>query len=147
MYDYDPRQYRSPQRVWDVEAQAYTDYWITTAPFDITLPDGRKIHVPKDFIYDKASVPRAAWWWLSRDDRHTLIAALVHDYLYDNQKIDGEWIYRKEADEIFYNLLRQSGMRWSKAKAVYTAVRVGGWRWFNHRAKRNGNKLYVDDKD
>lgn len=147
MYQYDPRQYRSPQRVWDIEKQVYSNQWITIADFTVILPDGRTITVPKGFMYDKASVPRIVWWWLPRDDRHILIAALVHDYLYDTQKIEGEWIYRKEADQIFYDLLIQSGMRWSKAKAAYTAVRVGGWRWYNNRAKRDGNTLYVDSKD
>lgn len=143
MLKYDPKSYRSPQRVWDAENRQYTDHWATTAEFTMTLCDGRTIVVPEDFVYDKASIPRIAWWWLPRDDAKILIAALVHDYLYVTQQIEQDWITRKEADEIFYALIRDAGMRWTKAKLAYSAVRAGGWVAYNRRAKKLRNMHYV----
>lgn len=141
---YNPKQYRSPQRVWDEIQRRYLDQWVTTSTFEMWLSDGRKITIPIGFEYDKASIPRPAWWYLSRDDKHILIAALVHDYLYTNQRIGGKWITRKEADQIFYELIRQAGMRYTKAKLAYMAVRLGGWRYFNKTAHAIGNTHYIE---
>ncbi|MCX4186784.1 DUF1353 domain-containing protein [Methylophaga sp. OBS4] len=141
-YVYDPMQYRSPQRLWDPVTGEFVDRWITTSDFDIQLPDGRQIHIPIGFIYDKASVPRLVWWYIPRDDRHINIAALVHDYLYEIQQIENDWIVRKEADQHFHGIIKQSGMRPTKAYAAYAGVRAGGWRFYNKRARRLGNPFY-----
>lgn len=143
-YVYDPMQYRSPQRLLDPETREFIDKWMTTAPFDIQLPDGRQIHIPAGFIYDKASVPRFVWWYIPRDDRHINIAAQVHDYLYEVQQIAGQWIVRKEADKHFHGIILQAGMRPTKAYAAYTGVRAGGWRFYNKRARRLRNTHYVE---
>lgn len=143
-YKYDPLQYRSPQRMWDPVKQEFIDKWITTGDFDIELPDGRLIHIPIGFVYDKASVPPFVWWWLPRDDKHVLIAALVHDYLYEMQKIANKWIVRKEADGHFLGIILQSGMRATKAHAAYVGVRAGGWRYFNKTARAIWNPYYTE---
>lgn len=119
-----PLHYRSPQRVWDAENRRYTDKWRTTAPFRFAIVDEDEawFEIPSGFEYDKASVPRMVWWYLPRDGRQVIIAALVHDYLYSTKITP-----RDIADRVFYDLLRQSGMRWSKARAAYLAVRSFGW--------------------
>ena len=147
MYRFSQKRGIALQRIRDVESGQYVDQWITLEEVSLTIPDGRIITVPVGFVYDKASVPRIAWWWLPRDDRYVIDAALFHDYLYVTQKIEGEWIQRIEADQIFYGLMRQAGMRWTKAQLAYRAVRFGGWTFFNSRAKRIGNVNYVDSKE
>lgn len=142
-YVYDPMQYRSPQRIWDPVKQEFIDQWMTTADFDIRLPDGRQIHIPVGFVYDKASVPRFVWWYIPRDDRHINIAALIHDYLYVTQQVESKWIVRKEADKHFHGIILQSGMRPVKAKAAYLGVRAGGWRFYNKQARMLRNPHYV----
>lgn len=130
---YDPQNYPALRRVWDVEKQAHTDDWETQTGFVMFLCDGRKLCIPAGTKYDKASSPRISWWYLPRDDKHVIIAALVHDYLYVTQKVEGQPIERSEADQIFYELLRQAGMRYTKAKIAYWAVRMGGWSFWNSR--------------
>lgn len=139
---YDPQNYPALKRVWDIEKQAHVDQWVTLTDFDMFLCDGRKLNIPAGTVYDKASSPPAFWWYMPRDDNDVIIAALVHDYLYEKQMIAGEWIKRSEADQIFYELLRQAGMRYTKAKLAYLAVRVGGWRYFNKTARALGNSYY-----
>lgn len=125
-YEYNARDYRSPQRVWDAETQSYLDLWRTVDDFTITLPAGTQIYIPAGFDYDKGSVPRPLWWWFPRDDRRAVIAVLVHDFLYDTGLLS-----RKQADQIFYDLLRLEGMRWSKARAAWLGVRIGGASGYN----------------
>ncbi len=120
---FDPSQYKSPQRVWDAVERNYLDAWETQAPFEVYLCDGRKITVPKGFVYDKGSVPRLAWGLIPRDDRSGVIAFLVHDYLYETQILS-----RKESDQIMYELLRAGGMSWFRSQAAYRAVRLAVWK-------------------
>lgn len=143
-YDFDPLEYPALRRVWDVENKRPVDQWLTETGFHITLPDGRVVYVHPGFAFDKASVPRILHGYLNRDDSHVIVAALVHDYLYEYQKIENKWITRKEADQHFYGIIKQSGMRATKAWLAYMAVRMGGWRFFNPRAKRIRNSHYVE---
>ena len=143
-YQYEPSLYRSPQRVWDAISGEYLDRWIYEHEFSVKLPDGRVITVEPGFEYDKGSVPRWMQNWLPRDHHYAVIAFLIHDWLYEKQQIEGEWITRKEADRILYDLLRYAGMRWSKAKAAYSGVRLGGWASFNSHAHFIGNTHYIE---
>lgn len=141
-FRYDVYAYRSPQRLVDPTTLLFVDLWQTTAPFTVVIPDGREITVPEGFVYDKASIPQLVQNWCRRDDKEVIIAALIHDYLYQAQKIGGEWISRDVADDIFYGLIRAGGMRYTKAKAAYSGVRAGGWRYYNKRARTKRNPLY-----
>ena len=123
VFAFDPEQYKSPQRVWDEAEKRYLDVWETQAPFEVYLVDGRKIVVPKGFVYDKGSVPRLAWGLIPRDDRSGVIAFLVHDYLYETKSTT-----RKEADQIMYELLRLGGMSWFRAQLAFQAVRAAVWK-------------------
>lgn len=140
---YDPNQYPSLKRVWDSDKKRYLDVWETLEDFTMFLCDGRKIFIAAGFQYDKASSPTAFWWYLPRDDKHVIIAALVHDYLYTVQTIENVFITREEADRIFYELIRQAGMRWTKAVTVHRMIRLWGWRFFNKTAHVLGNPYYV----
>ena len=123
---YDPLTYRSPQRVYDEIKGEYLDEWVYGRDFTVTLSDGRAITVEAGFKYDKGSVPGFLQNYLPRDDSQSVIAFLIHDWLYTVGAIEGKPITKKEADTIFYDLLRHAGMRYTKAKAAYLAVRLGG---------------------
>lgn len=143
-YQFNPLEYPSLKRLVDPLTGKFVDQWLTESGFHLMLPDERAIFVPPGFAFDKASVPRILHGYLNRDDSHVIVAALVHDYLYETQKIENKWITRKEADEIFHGIIKQSGMRATKAWLAYMAVRMGGWRFFNPRAKRIRNSHYVE---
>lgn len=138
-YQYDPSQYRSPQRVYDAVNNEFLDLWRYEYEFNLTVPDGRVISIVPVFEYDKGSVPPFVQNWLPRDDKQANVAFLIHDWLYVEQQIQGEWIERSEADKIFYELLRHAGMRWTKARLAWLGVKAGGWTSFNKRGKEKGN--------
>ena len=85
-----------------------TDTWRLVEDFIVFLTDGRKILIPHGFITDKASVPLGLL--IKRDDKYIIDGALVHDYLYATQKIQGKWITRKQADQILLAICKHVGM-------------------------------------
>jgi hypothetical protein len=78
--------------------------------------------VPAGFLSDFASSPRPAWVIVPPWGRYSP-ATVVHDYLYWIQRYT-----RKETDLIFYHHMRQLGVRGTRARLMYRAVRLGGWR-------------------
>lgn len=93
------------------------------------------------FVTDLASIPRLFRFAISVNDRHRP-AAVIHDWLYCYQKVGGRWIERAEADRVFYVAMRARGVGLIKARTMYAAVRMGGWLYFNRRARREGNPHY-----
>lgn len=87
------------------------------------------IRVPKGFIFDGASIPRAAWSVLGYTPFHpqVILAALVHDWLYLNHQCS-----RAEADLIFKILLLKNGVDPHAAEQMYLAVRSAGWLFWRH---------------
>ena len=84
----------------------------------------KTVVVPVGFQCDGASVPRFLWSTVSPQvDPRTLRGAVVHDYLYRNL-VPG-WT-RKEADELFYELIRAVGLSWWKSQKAYWGVRLFG---------------------
>jgi hypothetical protein len=86
--------------------------------------------VKRGFIFDFASVPRPlAWLYPAAGDgsNHYGIAALFHDWLYAHRKIKDRPITRREADAIFYEIMRYVGCRRTLAWTMWLAVRTGGW--------------------
>ena len=76
--------------------------------------------VPKGFVTDLASIPRAFWQILRPEGRHAY-AAVVHDYLYWTQTRP-----REEADMIFRLALEDSKASRETIEALYLAVRSFG---------------------
>jgi hypothetical protein len=90
----------------------------------IDLPDGSIINIPIDYETDFATIP---WWFrgiIPTIGRHA-IPALVHDFLYDNRIGT-----RKEADLIFYKLMRAYHVDLVPALTMYFAVRLGARKWW-----------------
>lgn len=104
----------------------HIDYTNPAEPFvtavnHIADIDGRRIEIPEGFTNDLASIPAIGRPLIKKVGRHSW-AALVHDWLYDQQIGT-----RKEADKIFLDIMKKHGVSWWKRSAMYRAVRVGGW--------------------
>ncbi|MBI1268367.1 MAG: DUF1353 domain-containing protein [Cryomorphaceae bacterium] len=93
--------------------------------------------VKKGFEYDGASVPRALWsvTGISPDGLNRA-AALIHDYIYvakGNVLIYAGaikcalHITRAQADRLFLDMLKKSGVGWRSRHTQYLAVRLFGW--------------------
>ena len=89
---------------------------------------GKMFIIPARFECDGASVPRFLWDSVSPQiSPETLRGAVAHDYLYRNH-VPG-WT-RKEADELFYELIREDGLSWYRSQKAYWGVRLfGGSAW------------------
>jgi hypothetical protein len=98
-----------------------------------SLPETR---VPMGFVSDLASIPQVFWSALPKTGRYAY-AAIVHDYLYWDQRTD-----RRTADNIFRAAMQDLKVPSAKAMLIYNAVRAGGesaWR-SNTQSKKSGEK-------
>jgi len=74
----------------------------------------------KGYIWKGAS-------FITYDTENSFEATAVHDALYTILKIfDNNEFTRKQADKLFYKLLRKNGMCYLRARGWYRAVRTGG---------------------
>ena len=135
--------------------------WITTVRqwqllenWSYTLPDDTKIVVPKDFIFDGASIPKPLWFLLSPTGL-LLIPGLIHDfayrydYLWAIKEVDGEIAYIKYQekagqhywDKIFKNVgVEVNGMAIIDSLASFALFIAGSWAWKANR-KRNAEEI------
>jgi hypothetical protein len=99
---------------------------------------GYALVIPAGFVCDLSSVPR--WlWFLAAPFELSIQGPLVHDWLYEHggritcRRPDGLEMLavfdRKQADEFFYDLMRQEGVWWWRRAFAYRLVR-----WFGGRA-------------
>jgi len=95
---------------------------------------GNVIKVPVGEHTDLASLPRAVRFFISQNGRHRA-AAVLHDRLYRRA---GKVRYtRKQADQVFLEAMKVSGVPWWKRQAMYQGVRMGGWVVYNKYLKAN----------
>lgn len=88
------------------------------------------VKIPKGFVFDGASVPRALWWFMPPMGTEADRAVVVHDWLYATHQVGTQECDRKFADKIFYELMIMDGVPKWKAKTIYNAVRLfGGSNW------------------
>lgn len=135
--------------VW-VTYLAHRDIWLLVEEYHIDVPV--QLHagiadvcfqIPQNFEFDLASVPRILWSLISSFEL-SLVAPLIHDYLYRfqgtpvhhrvvNPEAPQEEYYmnltRKQADDLFYDLMIREGVVPWKAKAAHRAVRWFAPRW------------------
>ncbi len=95
-----------------------------------------KITVPRGFVTDLASIPRIFWTAL-RPDGEYAYAAIVHDYLYWNQKIQ-----KNKADYIFKMSMEDFELSQVLVQSLYISVAVlGEYAWkSNKEKKKKGEK-------
>lgn len=83
-------------------------------------PSHEVIVVPKGFITDWASVPRALWSVIPPRGEYSK-AVLVHDWMYVTA-----YRTRKIADRIFLEAMKVLGVKRWKRRLMYIGVRIGG---------------------
>jgi len=99
--------------------------------YNIGIRTGLTITVPRGFVTDFASIPRALHGYLGPTGRYSN-AAIVHDYLYWIQACD-----RRQSDNLMAIAMREAGVRASEEWQIYHAVRIGGQSaWDRNRAER-----------
>ena len=87
--------------------------------------------VPEGFRSDGMSINRIFWRMLSpKLDFKTLVPSVIHDWCYSTGVIS-----RKEADELYYDLLVENGFGKIKSRLVYWGVRLGGGSHYNNGEK------------
>lgn len=89
------------------------------------------VYIPQDFVCDVASIPPIFYSLIGGPLGQYAPAAVVHDRLYRIQARP-----RKEADQIFLEAMSVLGVSFWKRRAMYLAVRIGGWHPWN-KQKRN----------
>jgi hypothetical protein len=102
-------------------------------PLVFEAKDGHTFVVPAGFVTDGASVPRLMWALYPPFGDDYEPAAVLHDYLYAHAEAF-EGLTRRDADDIFLEAMTAAGFRASGRRAIYWAVRVGGWKpWRRYR--------------
>jgi hypothetical protein len=103
------------------------DEWVVDQPLIALRPNGEKLIVPRGYITDLASIPRALRSVF--DINGALRApAVLHDWLYSSQRFT-----RAECDAIFLQAMEARGMDKVERYAVYAGVRTFGWAYWNKR--------------
>ena len=91
-----------------------------------------RFEVPAGTSTDGASIPRFLWRLCGHPlQAPRVYAALLHDWLYTGEESNGDYtqpsdVTRKEADEVYYALLRHFGVPAWRAKVEYWALRLFG---------------------
>jgi len=96
------------------------------------------INVPFGFLTDFASVPRPLWWMYPKWGKYGN-AAVIHDYLYWEQKYP-----RKESDSIFLEAMSVLEVNKITARILYLAVYLFGslaWKSNQRKKKKFGNRV------
>lgn len=107
-----------------VELQPDRKQWKLLAPLSYLDPDFGVIDVPAGFITDFSSVPRLPFTYALLGS-YGQVAATIHDYLYTSGNLP-----RAEADRVFFNALRSSGIARWRAWLMWAGVRIGGTKYY-----------------
>lgn len=101
--------------------------WVLLSLLAYRSADGRLYQVPPRFITDLASIPGLFQPAIDRNGKSRR-PAVLHDYLYCLKRCA-----RAEADALFLEALEAEGVSWFVRRAMWLAVRAGGWRYWNAR--------------
>lgn len=101
--------------------------------YSYTTLAGVRIDIPENFKTDLLSAPRSTWTILGLPpDGLYRCAAVVHDWLYENQGDLGKGVEftRKQCDDILLEIMTRVKISWFQRQATYAAVRLfGGTHW------------------
>ena len=99
----------------------------------------QEVRVPAGFVTDLTSIPRVFWQALRPEGRYAY-AAVVHDYLYWEQKRP-----REEADQILKFAMEDSKVNPKLVETIYLAVRnFGQTAWSNNaKLKKSGERRFL----
>ena len=111
----------APIRPVAFEPFADGNFSVTMSPMSYSVGStGKTILVPAGFVTDFASTPRAMWSFLPPFGTYQK-AAVMHDYLYWTQGCT-----RKQADDILWEAMVESGISETDLRIIYAGVRAGG---------------------
>ena len=111
------KRFQHPVRV---ELQTDRKRWVLLTDFAYLPPGKKEVVVPTGFDTDFASVPR---WPLTFAllGSYGHAAAVIHDWLYRSGELS-----REDADRVFHEALRSSGIARWRAWIMWAGVRIGG---------------------
>lgn len=115
--------------------------WTIVKDFKFEL-NGNKYVIPKNFVFDGASIPKYFSIWLSPTGV-LLMGAIIHDYLYRYAKLlkadkkSTENISLKKADEIFRDINIEINGFYVLNYIAYFGLRIGGWWSWRKQRKIN----------
>ena len=94
-------------------------FWPIITSFIVLTTKGF-LRIRKYYSWDGASGPAI-------DSENVMEASLVHDCFYQLMRQRNlSYSHRKEVDKLFYDICRESGVNWFRAKYMYLAVRLFG---------------------
>lgn len=116
--------YHTAAREWEL----VEPYRFRIEPYAFDLPQG--------FRFDLASIPRAVWPVVAPFEL-SLVAPLTHDFIYryagqvpQNSVTPYHIFSRKEADDLFSELMKMEGVwLWRRALAYASVQAFGGQAW------------------
>lgn len=101
--------------------------WAVRENWVSQLVKGVAVLIRSGTLTDGTSIPRAFWRVIGHPFvKDILPHALGHDGLYMS-----ELVTRKQADDWFLDSMLLAGVPWWKRNAIWTAVRIGGWKTWN----------------
>ncbi|MBN1351709.1 DUF1353 domain-containing protein [candidate division KSB1 bacterium] len=111
------------------------DEWELVERYSVQV-SGYDFDIPEGFRFDLASIPRVVWWLIAPFEL-SLVAPLVHDFMYEyegqvpSESVEPDHIFeRKEADDIFRELMKLEGVPEWRVILAYNATRwFGGLYW------------------
>lgn len=70
-------------------------------------------------------------------DQHDYdVPATPHDQLYEDNRVAGKYLTRKQCDKVFYRAMVDAGFPRIRSFIFYAGVRLGGWwRWWQNRRR------------
>jgi hypothetical protein len=109
--------------------------WIVLQDMDFSIKLQNKktaiIRVPRGFVTDLASTPKAVWSIYPPFGKY-LVASILHDYLYWRQSCS-----REQADKILYQAMRDSGVDQSTQTRFFDILNsFGGQAWNANKAEQ-----------
>jgi len=127
----------TPLRVQHIDGR----FWCLTDKQDYRISDkngGGISSAPAGFITDFASIPWIARPLIGSPSGPYAPAAVNHDLNYAENAGELDEDYekrsRRQCDQIFLEGMQVLGVGWWKRSAMYSAVRVGGWKgWGKNR--------------
>lgn len=87
------------------------------------------ICVPAGYCYDGGSIPRFAWSVIGLSPFGIILgAATIHDWAYCNAGwvSEDDWIPKRVADKVFYDLMLKADIKRHRAFLAYWAVKLFG---------------------
>ncbi len=127
-----------------VRAFGDNEYWIVAEDMKWVIGNTQtEIKVPKGFVTDFASIPKALWSFGLSPHGNYSRAAVVHDYLYWTQRCT-----RDQADRLLVIAMKESGVGGFDEFVIYQGVdRAGGSAWKdNAKEAAAGLPRFVPEK-